>query len=46
MIPDSVTVIKNSAFGNCVNLENVTMNNSVATIGEYVFKNCIKLKNV
>ena len=45
-IPDRVTVIESSAFGNCNNLTSVTIPNSVITIGNYAFSGCTSLTNI
>lgn len=45
-IPDSVTIINQSAFENCTNLTGVSLGNSVSSIGSYAFRNCKKLKSI
>ena len=45
-IPNTVTVIDNSAFTYCVNLTDVTIPDSVVTISDGAFQNCAKLNNV
>ena len=45
-IPDSVTIINDSAFYSCTKLESVTMGNSVKELGSYAFSNCTKLSSV
>ena len=46
VIPDCVSYISNWAFGECQNLESVTIGNGVKHIGAYSFYNCRKLKNL
>ncbi len=41
-----VTTIARNAFKDCVNLQEVTIPNSVTTINEYAFSNCNRLKTV
>lgn len=45
-IPDSVTEICDSAFSDCANLINVTINNGVTFIGEDAFEGCVLLTHV
>jgi hypothetical protein len=46
VLPDSVTWIGDSAFRNCVNLEEVTIPDSVERIDEGAFYGCSKLKKI
>lgn len=46
IIPSSVTVIDNTAFGYCKNLAQIDIPNSVTTIGMMAFENCSKLSTV
>ena len=45
-IPDSVTVIGDSAFYSCIGLANLTIGNSVAVIGDSAFYGCRALANI
>ena len=45
-MPDSVTVIKDSAFWGCRNLETVKLSKKLKTIGPSAFKNCYNLKSI
>ena len=45
-IPDSVTTIGDSAFGDCSSLTSVTIPNRVTTIGESAFFQCSSLTSV
>ncbi len=45
-IPNSVTIIGNSAFSGCSGLTSVTIPNSVTTIGTKAFYNCTGLTSV
>ena len=45
-IPDSVTMIEESAFSGCTSLTSVTIGNSVTTIGEGTFFGCTSLTSV
>ena len=45
-IPNSVTTIGNSAFGNCKSLTSITIPNIVTTIGHFTFFNCSSLTNI
>lgn len=46
VIPDTVTEIKNSAFGSCSSLTSVTIPDSVTSIGDDAFEDCRKLASV
>lgn len=46
MIPNSVTVIGDSAFKNCINLVEITIPNSVTCIEYSAFENCTSLKEI
>ena len=46
IIPDSVTVIGNSAFKNCKELKSITIPNSVTLIGEESFAHCTGLTSI
>ena len=46
VIPDSVTSIGNSAFGNCSKLTSIEIPDSVTSIGERAFSNCSSLTSV
>lgn len=46
VVPNSVTLIKESAFEDCVGLNSVTIGNNVKTIGDAVFENCRNLKSI
>ena len=45
-IPNSVTIIRASAFSNCRALQSVSIPNSVTGIGNNVFNNCFALQSV
>ena len=45
-IPDSVNLIGDSAFSNCVELEQITIPTSVTEIGDSAFSNCIELEQI
>ena len=45
-IPNSVTSIGESAFGNCTELTSVTIGNSVTSIGKWAFNDCTGLTSV
>ena len=45
-IPDSVTLIGQSAFEFCMGLKVITIGNGVKTIGDYAFQNCSYLDSV
>ena len=45
-IPNSVTVIKKSAFINCSCLTSLTIPNSVTQIGDYAFQGCSNLASI
>ncbi len=42
----NVTSIGDSAFSNCVNLEQIDISDSITSIGDYAFYNCEKLKEI
>jgi hypothetical protein len=46
IIPDTVTSIRDFAFGYCASLTNVTIPNSVTNIGGYAFYDCYNLTSV
>ena len=46
IIPDSVTNIGDSAFGNCVGMTSVKIPKSVTSIDEYAFADCENLRDV
>ena len=46
VIPDSVTVIEESAFGWCENLKVATMSNNIKSIGDSAFRQCRKLEKI
>ena len=46
VIPDSVTIIGDSAFQNCSGLTSIVITDSVTTIGESAFAMCIGLTSV
>ena len=46
IIPNSVTIIRSSAFANCSGLTSVTIPNSVTSIGRGAFSNCSGLTSV
>lgn len=46
IIPNSVTTIGSSAFGNCTALTNVMIPNSVISIGPSAFSGCSELLNI
>lgn len=46
LIPDSVTVIGNWAFADCVSLNGVTIPGSVSDVSSYAFVNCANLTSV
>ncbi len=45
-IPNSVTVIGNSAFSNCTNLTSIVIPDSVTVIGENAFDSCTSLYSI
>lgn len=45
-IPNTVTKIENGAFGQCENLEKITMNDNVLKIGAAAFSGCYDLKEI
>lgn len=45
-IPDSVTVIGNGAFYNCINLENIIIHGDVVSLGDWAFDSCRSLKSL
>ena len=45
-IPKGVTVIGESAFYNCTNLENIIIPETVKKIDNYAFHNCEKIKDI
>ena len=45
-IPNSVTIIRASAFSNCRTLQSISISNSVTGIGNNVFNNCFVLQSV
>ena len=45
-IPDSVTSIRDFAFGYCTNLTSITIPDSVTSIGDIAFANCTNLISV
>jgi len=45
-IPDSVTSIGRTTFGNLAKLERVTLGKNVETLGEYCFSTCSSLKEI
>ena len=45
-IPNSVTTIRASAFGNCRALQSVSIPNSVTGIGDNAFNNCFVLQSI
>jgi hypothetical protein len=45
-IPDSVTSIRDFAFGYCTNLTSITIPDSVTSIGDIAFANCTNLTSV
>ena len=42
----NVGLIDKSAFANCTKMQNLTVNSSVTTIGQYAFQKCSGLENV
>jgi hypothetical protein len=46
MIPNSVTLIEESAFSGCTGLTSVTIPNSVTSIGDWAFYGCSRLTSV
>lgn len=45
-IPESIEVVRKSAFANCENLTSITFAGESTTLGEKVFFNCKKLQDV
>jgi len=46
IIPDSVSLIEDSAFSNCTSLSSITIPNSVSSIGDYAFYGCTSLASI
>ena len=46
VIPNSITIIGNSAFSSCTNLALITVPNSVTTIGDVAFYRCTSLTSI
>lgn len=46
LIPNTVTKIEHEAFGNCSDLEKVTLSENIEIIEDVVFINCINLKEI
>lgn len=46
VILNSVSVIGNDAFNNCINLANITIPSYVTSYGDSAFKNCLSIKSI
>ncbi len=46
ILPDSVTVLEDEAFGECSLLESVTFSKNLETVGKFTFANCYSLKSI
>jgi hypothetical protein len=46
IIPSSVTVIDDYAFGGCINLTSIDIPNNVTSIGESAFRECDNLRSI
>lgn len=46
IIPDSVVIIDEDAFGECTNLSNVTLSKNLVTLGKGAFESCTALKTI
>ena len=45
-IPESINIIKDSAFAGCINLKNIELPNSITAIGCFAFAGCTKLTSI
>lgn len=45
-LPDTITLIGDSAFEGCTSLKSITIPSSVKRIGYYAFKSCTSLENI
>lgn len=45
-IPDSVLTIGDSAFYNCIGIEELTMSNNITSIGKFAFYKCESITNI
>ena len=45
-VPNSIKIIRESAFGYCQNLTTLTMSNNVTTIEDGIFTNCTNLQTI
>ncbi|MBR2669861.1 MAG: leucine-rich repeat protein, partial [Solobacterium sp.] len=45
-IPNTITIIENSAFSGCQQLRSITLPTSITTIGDYAFASCNSLVSV
>ena len=46
VIPNDVTLLRNSVFSGCKEFKTVTLPNSITSIGRRAFENCIKLTKI
>ena len=45
-IPSGITIIENSTFYRCTNLESIEISNNITNIGKNAFYECVNLENI